>query len=587
MIQSLTPDRKWAFPALLLLIFAWAVFARFGDLNADAAFHLSKSAGVIFDPFSHSGNARSYILFGDLHPDDWNTYVYSPVFVLLQIAWFSVFGITVSSMHAYGATWSILAIGLSWFCFRNYGRLAGLLALTFFGSHYIFAQLGRLALLENAGIFFTLLAFLALSRTLNSRRAFFCGAAAFLIFVIKGTIFYAVPAIGCGVVAALGKQWLETKNLKQQLIVFAWYLGGTLAIFLPWLLLFRIENQAEISRLGGVWWISAKPESLSASLNYLINDQLFQKIDRHDLISIVAVAMGGVTLYHLLVNWRKVNPLAVAMMTYLILGGIFVGLLAYKPTRFCAPLIPALLGLGTLGLVEFYRNGRISHSFHNWFAADISALVTLTLILRMKVFLYDWGSKALQTCEFGLLPGQWDSLLSCFVVALLLWGLIRIFLFLFIRETFEIPHSIKSAIVILFVAHFLYGNISAHYRWWNDRHHSIVDASRKLQGKPHMIIGGLSVHALVMETTHRAVRIQHDGWHNGLGHKLFTDLGLTHLLLTDYNGHRLSYFTRWPKQMAKVKRVDSFKMGGQAYHLYELPKRWRKKWLESPNNHGY
>ncbi len=575
------------YPTLLVIALAWAIFARFGDLDADPAFHLSPSAGVLFDPFSHSGNARSYVLFGDMHPDDWNTYVYSPVWVLLQIAWFSVFGITIDTMHAFGAAWSILAVALSWLCFQHFGRLAGLLALTLFGSHYIFAQLGRLALLENAGIFFTLIAFASLAAPLTTIRAFVCGAAGFMIFVIKGTIFYAVPALGFGVVAALGRQWCESRDLKRQLVLFGWYLLGTLAVFLPWLFLFRIENHAEISRLGGVWWTSARPESLAAAFNHLIADNLFQRIDRHDFAHLIALIMGGVTLYRLTVDWRRVTPLAVAMAAYCLLGALFVGVLAYKPTRFAAPLIPPLLGLTVLGLNEFYEQGKIQRFFQRAWAAHLSAVLTLTLILRMSLYRFDWIRNKIERLEWQLFPGEWDSLAACTIAALLIWCLLLLSLRVMRRPLLQPPRWLLSLFVVLFVVHFLFGNLSAHARWWKHRRHTIDAANRRIMDKPHMIVGGLSVHALTMETTHRAVRIQHNGWHNSIGERVFRNLGLTHLLLTDYNGLHQEYAIRFPKQMKKLDHVDSFEMCGQLYHLYKVPEPWRRKWLVSSANPGY
>jgi hypothetical protein len=571
-METSSSTNRSAAIAILILASLWAVFTRFGDLSADPALNLSRSAGVLFDPFSHSGNARSYLLFGDLHPDQWNTYIYSPIYVLLQVLWFSLWGISVATMHAYGATWSILGLLFCWLAFRKLNTLTGLFAITLFSSHYLFSQLGRLALLENCAIFFSSCSLFYLARKLTPKNAFFCGFFAFLVFVSKGIFFYAVPAVGAGIVVSLVHHYLQERRWKCSCTLFGWYLLGTTACFLPWLFLFRIPNGSEISWLGPVWWRSVTPGSWENALNYLINDGLFSRIAPHDYASIVLLITIGFTLYRLMTDWRKTSPLAVALLFYFFFGALFVGLLRYKPTRFCEPLIPPMLGLCAIGLAEFWKHGTLQRSWKRWWAGDLAGILTLTLIIRMRLYISMTFESTVRMFEPGLLPGEWDSLLGAIILGTLCWAALRAFLFLVVRKPWEIPTSLRRGVVLLFVAHFLYGNISETFHWWNTREHSIRDASRRFLNDPHMVIGGLSVHALVMETEHRAVRIEHGGWHNSNGgNRIFTDLGLTHFLVTDYNNQHVEYFQRYSKEMKQLQKVAVFPMCRQRYHLYKIP----------------
>ena len=574
--NALSKFQQYGIFLLLISIFLWGVFVRFGDLHADPAFHLSKSAGVFFDPFSHSGNARSYILFGDLSPDQWDTFVYSPIYVLLQVVWFSIFGITVKTMHAYGATYSIFAVGLSWFVFRKFGFLAGFLALTFFSAHYVFFQFGRLALLETAGVFFTVLTFFTLIGKLTRGKAFLCGALSFVTFTIKATLFYTVPAAGIAVVVSLWKKYLEEKKPREVFEIFGWFVLGIFLTFTIWLFLFRIPNAEEIDRVGAAWWRMVRPESFSHALDLLIRHPLFYSIDRHDFISTVVILAGGITFYRIFVDVKKVSPLVVFMLCCVFGGAVFSGILDYSQVRFCIPILPAMFGIAAISLVEFYDHAQIKPKFENNILASVVGIVTLSILIRADLFMYKPLKGIFTKAEFGMFSGQWDSLFASFLFAVGIWIAIMLFLRVFIKTPLKIPKYFTTFFLAAFLTHFLYQNLSATSRWWDDRHHSIVNASRKIADVEHMVIGGLSVHALVMENTHRAVRIQY-GWHNDLGEGIFTDLDLTHLLLTDYLFYRHRFIRRWSKQMSKTKRIDSFYMCGQLYHLYALERQEKTK----------
>ena len=558
-----------------VLLLLWTAYFRFGFLDADPAFHLSKSAGIYFDPFSHSGNARSYVLFGDLHPDQWNTYIYSPIYVLLQVVWFTVLGVTIKTMHGYGAMWAMAALVVCWICHRRIGVLAGFLALTFLSLDYLHFQFGRLALLENAVLFFLSMTMLMLLEPLTKTRVFFCGVVSFMMFIFKATTFYLVPGAAAAVVFAAIRLARQEGEYKEAAKLFLWYCVGTILTAVLWLVLFRIPNHEEISRVGVVWWKSVEPPSLRHSLDYLIDDALFSRIGRHDLLPLIMLGALGVTVYRLLCDWRKVSLLMVLCLVGFVVGAIFVGMLRYKPTRFSVPLMPLMFSASAIGLAEFYQSGVIRGTFKRAWAADVSALLALTAMFRMVLYYHPWFKGVISLFQFQLLPGQWDSLLASFITAGIFWSVYRGVARFALKEPFVISKPLRGLLVGIFVLFFAYGNVSATSRWYDDRNYTIKNANRKLSKYGNMVVGGLSVHAAVMETPHRAVRIQHEGWHNSIGNKIFTDLGLTHLLLTDYVGLRHQYFKRFRREMDQLKRLEVFPMAGQAYHLYEIPEKVR------------
>ena len=473
-------------------------------------------------------------------------------------------------MQAYGAMWSILAVGLSWFCFKRMGLLAGILGLTLFSTHYIFIQFGRLSLLETAGYFFTMLVLLTLTKSLTKKTAFFCGAFAFLTFTVKATLCYTVPASGLAVILALAQKYLNGEKLKPLLAIFIHYLLGLGIVFLIWLFLFRIPNHEEISRVGAIWWNSVSPRNVSSAINYLINDQIFQRLDRHDFASIVALIFAGVTTYRLLTDLRKVHPLHLALLLCIIGGCLMVGILRYKPTRFSTPIIPVLLGFSAVGLAEFYKFGRVQANFKNNWAANLCGVLSLTAIFRMVFFLYEKPRTILETAKLSIFPGQLSSLFACGIFAIATWFACRLVLKLTLKENLSLPNWLKGLIVFVFVSHFLYGNLGAWAHWWNNRNHTILNASNQIKDMPFMVIGGIGANALAMETKHRAIRVE-KGWHNAPGKRIFTDLGLTHLLTTDFGNNQFEYLVDYYSIMKKLKRIKKFKICGEYFYLFEIP----------------
>ncbi|MBT3192150.1 MAG: hypothetical protein HN341_06305, partial [Verrucomicrobia bacterium] len=64
--------------ALLIGLLATVLWLRAYDLRSDPPRGVSQSAGFFFDGFANSHAARSYVEFGELRPDEWDPYIYSP-----------------------------------------------------------------------------------------------------------------------------------------------------------------------------------------------------------------------------------------------------------------------------------------------------------------------------------------------------------------------------------------------------------------------------------------------------------------------------------------------------------------------------
>jgi hypothetical protein len=94
--------KKLAPISLLLLLLAGLIF-RWVDLRADPPFNFSNSGGDYLDGMANAHTARAYIQFGVWRGDDWDTYVYSPIHTLLQVLWFRLAGVSISSNNGFGA----------------------------------------------------------------------------------------------------------------------------------------------------------------------------------------------------------------------------------------------------------------------------------------------------------------------------------------------------------------------------------------------------------------------------------------------------------------------------------------------------
>ncbi len=571
MITAAFGWRQAAFGVPLLALLILGVCVRFGDLHSDPPAGLSTSAGLYFDGISIAHGSRSYVLFGEFRPDEWDTYLYSPTYSLLQIPWFKCFGTKLKSINAFAAMWSAISMFLGVLLFRKMGRTAMLLAALFFSIEFVLVQLGRVGLVENLVVPCMLVA--ALSFQAKKHINFGCGVAGFFAmaaFATKAIVPYFPIAILIGIIF---RAWQDGERQKGTfttiLLRTSCYIAGFTLALLPWLLLFRLPNQEAIEAFGGQWVRSTMPTSITDALSTAANTYIFFNLGKVQNLWILAIATTAYVAGKFLRKPRELDPLVVVLTAWVIGGGFFISILKATPIRYVYTLLPAVYGLIVYGLVEILK--RKTYSFSpklNIVFADIAAIFGLTIVLRYFVSYRIPISKLLTGC----LPKMWEMLLVCFMIAIIAWVIFRITFHLLKASTITIPYWIRVVLVIGVAIHFGEHNKQALKHWWGARQHTLVEASRLLGANyPDMVIGGTAACAAVVENEATAVRVCKPKWCNY--EKPIEHFGITHAFISDYAGEAPRWNRIYPESMTNAVYREMVVVCGYPFKIYEMPKR--------------
>jgi 4-amino-4-deoxy-L-arabinose transferase-like glycosyltransferase len=342
--------KKWG-TYLLLLIIGLSIWLRFHDLYADPPKNLTNSAGGYFDGYDNSHAARSYILFEDLRPDEWDPVLYSPPFVLLQILWFKIFPPGIVSINSFSAFFSTISFLLGVLCFRRFGFKGICLSAMLLGFFYPWVHFSRVAMFENIMIFFMALTMLCLGWTrLTVGRAFGVGAFAVLAYASKATAIYFLPTAFLAVALACWQGYFKNSEWKVGLKVMGGYAGGSLLTLTPWLLLFRIPDAEQIAFYGKQWKKLALPTTFENAYENFMRLYPFEYTANYDYMFHLgfAIAVGAGIL--LVFRPSRVPPIVLLWSCWLGGGILLAGILKYSPTRYIIPAFLPALCLAAYGL---------------------------------------------------------------------------------------------------------------------------------------------------------------------------------------------------------------------------------------------
>jgi hypothetical protein len=514
------------------------------------------------------GGRLRYLLTGKLRPDEWDTFIYSPIYTLLQIPWFSVFGIGLRQINGFAACWSIVTMGLFVWLFRAHGLIPAVVASLVVALDYLMIQLGRVGLVENLVIPLMLGALLCLQ---SHRRApgwtVLCGFLMVLSIITKPIAPYFPVALCMGVVF---KAWQEAppsgreigRSIGRSTLLF---MAGCLGALLPWLLLYRIPNAAAISAFGGEWMSRTLPHSPMELVNALVRTHFFHNISQVQnlwVFSMIALCAVATILF---THPRRLHPEAFVMAAWLAGGMLFVSMLESHPTRYIYPILPALYGLFVYGVVLLLRSPVLDlHARQLIGVLDLLAIAALTLVTRYYV-IYRISIEAITPDDWNR---YWARLFISFLLATGCWTLFRITFGLALKSRLPLPLMVRYLGIALVSLYFIKQSVLEAKIWWDSREHTIVETSRTLGERyPGMIIGGTSACAAVVENDAIAVRVSRPGFCNY--EKPFERFGITHTFITDYGGEEKRFKRLYPEAMADSTLVDKFVVCGYTFMVYQ------------------
>jgi len=553
------------------LCLATGFVLRFTDLEADPPSGLSTSAGFLFDGQSNAHGARSYVRFGDMRPDEWDTFLYSPTYTLLQIPWFKVFGTGLHSTNAFAAMWSTLAMLLAVLLFRHQGPLVMLAAALFFSLEFVSIQLGRIGLVENLVIVCMLASLCCLDvRRHAAAGMFLAGLFAMAAFITKAIVPYFPLAALVGVTFRAWQDGRREGRLTRCLLTRnGLYLLGILCALLPWLLFYRLPNAEAIRNFGGEWISSTLPSSLGQALAGITTTPIFFNIGKVQNLWILALPSLAAIAALLFLRPQRLTATGVALAAWLIGGSLFVSLLRANPLRYVSPLLPAVYGVITYGFAILLESRRLTLRA-GWknVAADLPAILAGTLFIRY--FVHYQPRLSLTPLLPGVFPRIWELMLASLLLATIGWLFFRAVFRLARRSSMPLPLWLKAAVALVVAIHFVEQNKEALRHRSRNRQHTIVQVSRMLGEKyPGMIIAGTSACSAVIENDGRAIRVTKPKWCNW--DAPFERFGITHTFISDYAGEAPRYFRLYPQAMTNAIYRESVDVCGFTYKIYETP----------------
>ena len=594
---------KRKFVWLVIFLFALLLLVRILYPTADAPGSLSTSAGAYLDESSTGHNARNKALYGRWVTDEWNPFIYSPLFTLLQYINFSLLGVSFFSQHLLPILLSWLSLILFYFGLKEYfNRRTALLALVLLGFNYFFIMFNRLALFENLVVFFAAATFYFFQRGLRQTNKkiphFVRHYQNNVIIRLDRIIQNWIPRLNRGMTEKgvynflYGKIWflfagiaafltLTSKGMSAHYFVLAcfitllfypprkknisFFLTGLILIGTIWLFFFYLPCRGWIGHYSQRWLNHIVPGSLKIALFNILSQPFFYRL-RWMMFSVILAFLYLGALFFNLIKGRRVEPLDFFTAAWFLLGAFSTGLLSYEATRYYLPFVPALSILAARGLIQIKEQEKI----------NVASLKDrrLLLIIFAIVFIF---------FQFIVIPFLLNDLFSSRSPALVLpakikasllaAGAITVLFFLLTKflkrkKVFVFPLPLRKVIFSLSIILFFCVNLFLYFGWAKNRSYTLkaasVDIGRRLN---NALIAGQGIIAFCVENEHRPLHTK-TGWFNE--RDIFKKFPVTHLLLTDYAGILKGFQQRYPEVMEKARLIKVYRVIKYRFRLYAL-----------------
>jgi len=550
---------KRKFVWLVIFLFALLLLVRILYPTADAPGSLSTSAGAYLDESSTGHNARNKVLYGRWVTDEWNPFIYSPLFTLLQYINFSLLGVSFCSQHFLPVLLSWLSLILFYFGLKEYfNRRTALLALVLLGFNYFFIMFNRLALFENLVVFFAAATFYFFQKGLKQTNKiwfFFAGIAAFLTLTAKGMSAHHF-VLACFITLLFYPS--RKKNIS-------FFLTGLILIGAIWLFFFYLPCRGWIGHYSQRWLNHIVPGSLKIALSNLLNQPLFYRL-RWMMFSIILAFLYLGALFFNFIKGRRVEPLDFFTAAWFLLGAFSTGLLSYEATRYYLPFVPALSILAARGLIQIKEQEKINvASLKEWRLLLIVFALAFIFhrFIIIPFFLNDLFSSPSPTLVLSAKIKA--SLLAAGAITVLFFLLTK---FLKRKKVFVFPLPLRKAIFSLSIILFFCVNLFLYFGWAKNRSYTLkaasVDIGRRLN---NALIAGQGIITFCVENEHRPLHTK-TGWFND--QDIFKKFPVTHLLLTDYAGILKGFRQRYPETMEKARLIKVYRVIKYRFRLYAL-----------------
>lgn len=554
----------WGMMALLMIL-------RIAFPTMDPPPDVSFSGGVYFDEGNQCHNERSYMLFGNLYPDDWKFTLYNPILPPIKLVIFKLFGIGMVQVRS--VDWLFAFLGLYFFFAvmrRNFRFPLALFGTFLLGCNYIYLVWNKIGTLETPQTFFIILSLYFLDRFDKSEKALWLslsGAAAFAVYMSKNISVYFLPVPFAALLLVLLVPGGEYRNgWRSTLHRLGFLAAGFLAISAAWYLLFYLPNREWILYSAGDYLKAMLvPSDLRTAWQNLLRFNWVESFGQVPVVWLTAVAAVPLVYRRW---WRgKANLTEVGFALLFLAHTLFFIVFNYRPTRYFVPAVPGMIFLTVVVIDRLTAaNGSENPSRRTlvgsilFFAADVLWL-TIAACFCFLPLASRW---------FGPFPRPRLSLLFVGAAALVIavgWVLNGV------RRGIPAlrPRSAAAMALAFFIGvGTLFGDGANYFTWVKTRNYKVYSIGREFGAKLRdAYIAGLTAPAFVMENRHKALFL----YENFVNYtNTFERFPLTHAMVSSYNAEISYYFQKWPQRMAHAALLAVYNLKNSHFHLYS----WRE-----------
>jgi len=346
-IFSLAPASSTSLAVASLMIFTLGL--RLLWLGADPAIDLTWSGAPFTDEGLYSHVARYQALSGALPADAWDNRLVSPLWDRLAYAVFSSFGVGFVQLRLINVLLATAALPLLWSMLRrDIGTPAASIAALLWAADYSWFQYSRLGILEPGMLALLIAAAWCWRNALlagGRRWSLVAGVLAGVAIVWKSLALVWAPA------ALLALLVVDVRLPRRQ--VALGYAAGLVFTLLVYALAWYLPQREAIAAYNAFYAAGRLPAA-DAVLGVAANNLFGREIVGMAPALALAALPGGLLALGAALR-RQLAPAAALCLAW---AFCTCGLLAlpYSPSRYWAPLVPALCGLVGYGWAARYRS---------------------------------------------------------------------------------------------------------------------------------------------------------------------------------------------------------------------------------------
>ncbi len=555
---------QWAVFALVLLL---GFVPRMVHLSADPPVAISpNSCGDYGDPASYAANARNLALFGHARVDDFNPMYGSPVGHLATLMIFRAIGPGQWQLNLQPVLFSVFLFGVLFFFARTYFPGERALFFLLLALNYPLIIYGRIA---NQAMPMTLFAVLGLFFFLKAWEKpawFFPSALALgLSFMAKGKIVYflllVLPLAGL-ILLILRKEagalYLNGKRL-------AYFGGGALAVFLPWLFFVYFPARDFLRDFGGINAAAMFPRSPTNLIQNWLLKPSFTFYSTNRLLSLILF------LYFLWLilrifnkrGGRPVSALETACALWFVIGVGGNSVIAYRPTRHYIELTVPLVILASLFLKRLLAGIRAE------FEPGRRPLFYAVLFVLLWVTINSFTPVLFGELEIIQHPYRSLLILTGLSAAALAAAAVLIERVL-AGKALSISRRVAVPVVAVALCVYAFQNLHDYSGWIRNATYGLKLISRDF-GKafPGSVFCGLEAPAVSMENRNVA-HVWFPNFANSRTPDFLNAMRVRYLFLADFNKEVQPYWQTFPDVMARARFRVRYRLWRSWFDLYEI-----------------